>query len=54
MILTGDPDTDYTKCHECGEWDDHLPTCVVGLREAYLDGSIEVDEFERRVNLPPV
>jgi hypothetical protein len=51
-MMYGDPDVDYTKCHECGLWDDnHSPECMTGLREAYVEGRIELDEFEERLEV---
>lgn len=49
--LCGDPEEQYTKCHQCGRWDSHERECPAGLREAYVAGRIEVEEFERGLDL---
>lgn len=48
--MFGDPDVDFTKCHECGRWDEaHHFECITGLRAAYVEGRIELDEFETKI-----
>lgn len=49
-MFFSDCDESYTKCHECGRWDDeHIPACVTGVRADYIAGRIEVEEFERKL-----
>jgi hypothetical protein len=50
MRLLGESDEEYTRCPECGKWDEqHQSGCLVGLRADYVAGRIELDEFEQRL-----